>query len=65
MEALSKVIGGIIANSGDIVEAIAYICLLASAVVKITPTLKDDNILKPIVKFIGKYLALDKYGPKG
>lgn len=53
------------ANLGNITEVIAYVIAGASIIVKMTPTLKDDNILKGIVKFIGKYLALDKYGPKG
>lgn len=43
-------------------DIVAYSCLLASIIVKLTPTLKDDNIILPIIKFIGKYIALDKYG---
>jgi hypothetical protein len=31
--------------------------------VKLTPTLKDDNFLLPIVKFIGKYIALNVTAP--
>lgn len=50
---------------GLIVDAIAYLVLSGSIIVKLTPTLKDDNYFKAIVKFIGKYIALDKYGPKG
>ena len=46
-----------------IAELIAAIIGVASLIVKLTPTLKDDNILLPIVKFIGKFIALDKYGP--
>lgn len=38
---------------------------LASWIVKLTPTVKDDNALKGIITFIGKYIAADKYGPKG
>jgi hypothetical protein len=33
---------------------------VASIIVKLTPTLKDDDILLPIIKFIGKYIALKK-----
>ena len=65
MESILKVYQGIMANIGPITEVIAYVVLAASALVKLTPTVKDDNFLKPIIKFIGKYLALDKYGPKG
>ena len=33
---------------------------LASVIVKITPTLKDDTILKGIIKFMGKIIALNR-----
>jgi len=32
---------------------------VASIVVKLTPTLKDDDALKGIVKFLGKYVAIN------
>lgn len=50
-------------NWKDLLDIVAYVVLIASVVVKLTPTQKDDAILLPIIKFIGKYLALDKYGP--
>lgn len=53
----------IIENWAQVAETIAMIIGVASLIVKMTPTLKDDNILLPIVKFIGKWIALDKYGP--
>ena len=56
-------ISWIVANYKGILEAIAAAIGAASIIVKITPTLKDDNMLLPIVKFIGKFIALDKYGP--
>ncbi len=46
------------------IDIVAYVVLLASLIVKLTPTLKDDNIVLPIVKFVGKYIALNKYGPQ-
>ena len=51
------------ANKDAIINVIAYLIAIASIIVKLTPTLKDDNWLLPIIKFIGKYIALDKYGP--
>lgn len=51
----------IIDNWKTLADILAYACLLASIIVKITPTLKDDNAILPIIKFIGKYIALDKY----
>lgn len=53
----------IIANWAQVAEGIAAIIGAASIIVKITPTLKDDAFLLPIMKFIGKWIALDKYGP--
>lgn len=50
-------------NGKDLIDIVAYVVMIASVVVKLTPTLKDDAFLLPIVKFIGKYIALDKYGP--
>lgn len=52
-------------NMEPIFTVVAYAIATASLLVKLTPTMKDDNILKGIIKFIGKYIALDKYGPKG
>ena len=63
MEGLLKLYNVIVANKKEIFDAVAYLCLLGSIVVKLTPTLKDDNYFKAIVKFVGKYIALDKYGP--
>lgn len=50
-------------NYESIFTVVAYTVFTASLIVKITPTLRDDNWLLGIVKFIGKYIALDKYGP--
>jgi hypothetical protein len=55
----------LIENKEAIIQAILAIIGAASLIVKLTPTLKDDNILKGIIKFIGKFIAMDKYGPKG
>ena len=50
----------IIANWDEVAKTIAAVIGCASIIVKITPTLKDDNILLPIVKFVGKFIALNK-----
>lgn len=63
MESLMNIYKAIMANSKEILDAVAYLVLFASVIVKLTPTLKDDNYFKGVVKFIGKYIALDKYGP--
>lgn len=59
------IVNWLVANWKDIADIIAYLVLFGSIIVKLTPTLKDDDFLKPIIKFIGRYIALNKYGPKG
>jgi len=44
----------------DITTVIAYTIAIASIVVKMTPTLRDDDILKGVIKFLGKYIALNR-----
>ena len=63
MDGLLKIWVWLQANLSDITGIIAHLVLFASIIIKLTPTLKDDNYFKGIVKFIGKYIALDKYGP--
>ena len=33
---------------------------VASIIVKMTPTLRDDTILKNIIRFMGKFIALNR-----
>lgn len=33
---------------------------IASIIVKWTPTLRDDNALKSVIRFVGKYIALNR-----
>ena len=65
MEGLLKIVAWLQANLSDITSIVAHLVLFASIVIKLTPTLKDDNYFKGIIQFIGKYIALDKYGPSG
>jgi hypothetical protein len=50
----------ILANWKTVLEIFIQVVGIASIIVKLTPTLKDDNIWLPIVKFLGKYIALNK-----
>jgi hypothetical protein len=45
---------------GQWVALLVQIIGIASVVVRFTPTLKDDDALKGIVKFLGKYIALNR-----
>jgi hypothetical protein len=47
----------------DIVNIISYAIALASVIVKLTPTLKDDNALLGVIKFLSKYIALNTPTP--
>ena len=44
----------------DILAVYAGLVAIASIVVRWTPTLKDDNALLAVVKFVGKYIALNR-----
>jgi hypothetical protein len=62
---MDAILESILGDYAWIIDVIAYAIVLASIIVKLTPTLKDDNFLLPIVKFISKFIALNKYGPRG
>jgi len=47
-----------------VAQVYAAIVTLASIIVKLTPTLRDDTILLAIIKFIAKYLALNTKAPE-
>lgn len=44
----------------DLVAIITQVIGIASIVVRFTPTLKDDDVLKGIIRFVGKYIALNR-----
>ena len=63
MEQIVEIVQWVLTHKAQMVEVILAIIGAASLIVKITPTLKDDNILKGVIKFIGKWIAVDKYSP--
>jgi len=48
------------AYAKEITAIIAYIIAIASVIVKLTPTLKDDTFLLKVVKFVSKHIALNR-----
>lgn len=48
------------ANWQSLVAIYTGLVTVASIVVKLTPTLKDDDALKGVIKFVGKYIALNR-----
>jgi hypothetical protein len=57
---IGAIVAWIQANWVKIAEYYAAFVTLSSIIVKITPTLKDDNILLGIIKFMSKYFALNR-----
>lgn len=47
------------AHWADIVSIYLGLVGVTSIIVKLTPTLKDDDALKGFIKFMGKYIALN------
>lgn len=55
-----EIVNWIVNNWEDMTKVIAYTIAIASIVVKLTPTLQDDTVLKTIIRFVGKYIALNR-----
>jgi hypothetical protein len=55
-----EVVNWFIAHWDEIIEIYLGLVGVASIIVKLTPTLKDDTVLKTIIRFIGKYIALNR-----
>lgn len=60
MNIIAEIIAWITANWDDVLKIWLQIIGLASLIVKITPTLKDDDVLKNLLRFLGKYVALNR-----
>ena len=57
---ISNVVTWVTTNWVQIVSAYLALVGFASIIVKLTPTLKDDDALKWVVKLLGKYIALNR-----
>ena len=55
-----EVLNWVVNNWTTLLKLYAAIVGVASIVIKLTPTLKDDHALKGFLKFTGKYLALNR-----
>ena len=55
-----EIINLIMANKVALIEAYLALIGFASLVIKLTPTVKDDNFLKKYLKFTGKFIALNR-----
>lgn len=55
-----EIVNWFVAHWDEIIEVYLAVVGLASVIVKLTPTLSDDNILKGTIRFIGKFIALNR-----
>lgn len=55
-----EIVNWIVAHWEEITEVIAYVIAIATIIVRLTPSLKDDSVLQRIVAFVGKYIALNR-----
>ena len=64
MDIITNIITWIQTNWVNVVAIYSGIVTVASIIVKMTPTLSDDDALLAIVKWIAKYLALNTNAPE-
>jgi len=55
-----SIVNWVTAHWQEFVPLYLQVIGLASIIVKLTPTLKDDDALKGIIKFLGKYVSLNR-----
>ena len=57
---IGEVFGWCLTHKTELIEGYLALIGLASIVIKITPTVKDDAWLKKWLRFTGKYIALNR-----
>jgi hypothetical protein len=57
---IGEVVAWVTLNAKELIAGYLALVGLASIVVKLTPTLKDDDALKWVIKFLGKYISLNR-----
>jgi len=60
---MADMISWVQTNWATVIQVYLAIVGLASVIVKLTPTLRDDDILLGITKFIAKFIALNTNAP--
>ena len=55
-----EIINWIVTHPQTIIELYLALIGVASMIVTLTPTLKDDTVLKYIIKFVGKFIAINR-----
>ena len=57
---MMEIINWILTHKMELLGIYLQLVGIASIIVKLTPTLKDDTILKEVIKFTAKVLALNR-----
>lgn len=57
---IQALISWVTSNYDDVFRLWIQIIGVASIIVRLTPTLKDDDVLKNLMRFLGKYVALNR-----
>lgn len=55
-----EVVNWFMAHWDELIEIYLGVIGVASIIVKLTPTLRDDTFLKDVIRFVGKYIALNR-----
>ena len=55
-----EIISWVLTHKTELIAGYFALVGLASIIVKLTPTVKDDHILKNILRFTGKFIALNR-----
>ena len=55
-----EIVNWIVGHIDDLIAIYLGLIRVASIIVKLTPQLKDDHILKGIIRFMGKFIALNR-----
>jgi len=56
---VTEIIGFVQNNALAFGQIVTSMVGIASIIVKMTPTLKDDTVMKKVIKFVGKFIALN------
>jgi hypothetical protein len=57
---ISGIVTWFTTNWVNIIAIYSGVVAVASIIVKLTPTIKDNEILEAIIKWVAKYLALNR-----
>ena len=60
MDTIMKIVNWVLAHKTEIGQMYIAAIALASIIVKVLPPLPANSWILPIVKFLGKYIALNK-----